>query len=150
MEIFVYFGSGVQIKLTISKSVLHGWRLSLRCASMSVLKIFSMMCLCSKLQHYGCCKLSFPECKAWTLNQSIHIKDYIIENHVQFWFVFKTGVHKIIGTTKHVTLAFFYGIFITTIRKSWNYEKELCINNLNLRIYLVVIAWLREGIIGLN
>jgi hypothetical protein len=60
------------------------------------------------------------------------------------------GPNKLIGANKHVTLAFFYGIFITTIRKSWNYEKELCINNLNLRIYLVVIAWLREGIIGLN
>jgi hypothetical protein len=28
------------------------------------------------------------------------------------------GAHKIIGATKHVTLAFFYGIFITKIRKS--------------------------------
>jgi hypothetical protein len=52
-----------------------------------------------------------------------------------------SGAHKIIGATKHVTNAFFYGIFITTNRKSWNYEKELYVNNLSLRIYLVVIAW---------
>ena len=30
---------------------------------------------------------------------------------------------------------------ITTIRKSWNYENKLYINNLSLRIYLVIIAW---------
>jgi hypothetical protein len=29
-----------------------------------------------------------------------------------------SGAHKIIGATKHVTNAFFYGIFITTNRKS--------------------------------
>jgi hypothetical protein len=52
------------------------------------------------------------------------------------------GAHKIIGATKHVILSFFYGICITTINSFWNYEKDLCINNLNLRIYLVVIAWI--------
>jgi hypothetical protein len=57
------------------------------------------------------------------------------------------GTHEIIGATQGITSVFFYGIFIITIKKSWNYKKELCIINLSLKTYLVVIY---EGIPNLN
>jgi hypothetical protein len=101
---------------------------------------------------------SLAELSLWYCTISMHSKCFLLLSNsydfemVQLFYHVLTWAseslcrlyrwaHKMIGAIKHVTLAFFYGIFITTIRKSWNYEKKLCINNVNLWIYLVVIVW---------
>ena len=60
---------------------------------------------------------------------------------------FLEGTHEVIEATKDVINFFFNRIIIKTTRKYWNYEKELCIINLSLKTYLVVVY---EGILILN
>jgi hypothetical protein len=68
------------------------------------------------------------------------VEEKILEKISQFCHL---STHEVIGATQGITSAFFYGIFIITIKKSWNYKNKICVINLSLKIYLVVIY---EGI----